>query len=141
MTGAVVERSFNPTDKMPRAIIETKKMQYSYNDGELYYFMDVETYEQEPLSRDQVEDAIQYIKENTEVNVRYFKGKAFSVEPPNFVELQITQTEPGFKGDTASNTTKPATLETGLEVKVPLFINQGDMIRIDTRTGEYMERA
>ncbi|MDR2656979.1 MAG: elongation factor P [Oscillospiraceae bacterium] len=141
MTGAVVERSFNPTDKMPRAIIETKKMQYLYNDGELYYFMDVETFEQEPLSHDQVEDAIRFIKENTVVDVRYFKGKAFSVEPPNFVELQITQTEPGFKGDTASNTTKPATVETGFELSVPLFINQGEMIRIDTRTGEYMERA
>jgi elongation factor P len=141
MTGAVVERSFNPTDKMPRAIIETKKMQYLYNDGELYYFMDVETFEQEPLNHDQVEDAIRFIKENTVVDVRYFKGKAFSVEPPNFVELTITQTEPGFKGDTASNTTKPATVETGFELSVPLFINQGEMIRIDTRTGEYMERA
>ncbi|MDR1599911.1 MAG: elongation factor P [Oscillospiraceae bacterium] len=141
MTGAVVERSFNPTDKMPRAIIETKKMQYLYNDGELYYFMDVETFEQEPLSRDQVEDAIRFVKENTAVDVRYFKGKAFSVEPPNFVELEVTQTEPGFKGDTASNTTKPATVETGFQLAVPLFINQGETIRVDTRTGEYMERA
>ncbi|MDR2504881.1 MAG: elongation factor P [Oscillospiraceae bacterium] len=141
MTGAVVERSFNPTDKMARAIIEGKSMQYLYNDGELYYFMDTETFEQEPLNYDQVEDSIPYIKENTVVQVRYFKGKAFSVEPPNFVELQVVDTEPGFKGDTASNTTKPAKLETGYTVKVPLFINQGEMIRIDTRSGEYMERA
>ncbi|GHU71661.1 elongation factor P [Clostridia bacterium] len=141
MTDAVVERSFNPTDKMPRAIIESKKMQYLYNDGELYYFMDVETFEQEPMNRDQVEDAIPFVKENTVVDVRFFKGKAFSVEPPNFVELEITQTEPGFKGDTASNTTKPATVETGFQLSVPLFINQGEKIRIDTRTGEYMERA
>ncbi|HML46108.1 MAG TPA: elongation factor P [Clostridia bacterium] len=141
MTGAVVERSFNPTDKMPRAHIETKEMQYLYNDGELYYFMDVETFEQEPLSHDQVEDAIQFVKENTSVSVRYFKGKAFSVEAPNFVELVITETEPGFKGDTASNTTKPATLETGYQISVPLFINIGDRVRIDTRSGEYMERA
>jgi elongation factor P len=141
MTGAVVERSFNPTDKMARAIIEGKSMQYLYNDGELYYFMDTETFEQEPLNKDQVEDSIPYIKENTVVQVRYFKGKAFSVEPPNFVELQVVETEPGFKGDTASNTTKPAKLETGYTLKVPLFINQGEMIRIDTRSGEYMERA
>ena len=131
MTGAVVERSFNPTDKMPKAIIETKEMQYVYNDGELYYFMDVETYDQIPLSLDKVED----------VTVRFFKGSPFSVEAPNFVTLQVTDTEPGFKGDTASNTYKPATLETGYSLQVPLFINTGDMIRIDTRTGEYMERA
>lgn len=141
MTGAVIERSFNPTDKMPRAHIETKEMQYLYNDGELYYFMDVETYEQEPLGHEQVEDAIQFVKENTSVSVRYFKGKAFSVEAPNFVELEVTDTEPGFKGDTASNTTKPATLETGYQVSVPLFISIGDRVRIDTRSGEYMERA
>ena len=141
MTGAVVERSFNPTDKMPRAIIETKEMNYLYKDGDLYYFMDTETYEQLPLSHDQVEDAIPYVKENTTVQVRFFKGSAFSVEAPNFVTLEVTDTEPGFKGDTASNTYKPAKLETGLEVAVPLFINIGDQIRVDTRTGEYMERA
>ena len=141
MTGAVVERSFNPTDKMPRAIIETKEMNYLYKDGDLYYFMDTETYEQLPLSYDQVEDAIPYVKENTTVQVRFFKGSAFSVEAPNFVALEVTDTEPGFKGDTASNTYKPATLETGLEVMVPLFINIGDVIRVDTRSGEYMERA
>ena len=141
MTGAVVERSFNPTDKMPRAIIETKEMQYVYNDGEMYYFMDVETYDQIPLSLDQVEDAIPFVKEGTNVTMRFFKGAPFSVEAPNFVTLEITDTEPGFKGDTASNTYKPATLETGFSLRVPLFINTGDMIRIDTRTGEYMERA
>jgi len=141
MTGAVVERSFNPTDKMPRAIVETKDMQYVYNDGGLYYFMDLETYEQMPLNRDQVEDAIPYVKEGSNVTVRFFKGSAFSVQPPNFVELEVTDTEPGFKGDTASNTYKPATLETGYQVQVPLFINIGDRIRVDTRVGEYMERC
>ena len=141
MTGAVVERSFNPTDKMPRAIIETKEMQYVYNDGDLYYFMDVETYEQLPMTRDQVEDAIPFVKEGTNVTMRFFKGKAFSVEAPNFVVLEVTDTEPGFAGDTASNTYKPATLETGFTLQVPLFINTGDMIQIDTRTGEYLKRA
>ena len=141
MTGAVVERSFNPTDKMPKAIIETKEMEYLYNDGGLYYFMDPETYEQMPLNADQVEDAIPFMKENTIATVRFFKGSAFSVAAPNFVTLEVTDTEPGFKGDTASNTYKPATLETGYSLQVPLFINTGDMIRVDTRTGEYMERA
>lgn len=141
MTGAVVERSFNPTDKMPRAIIETKEMQYVYNDGDLYYFMDVETYEQLPMTRDQVEDAIPFVKEGTNVTMRFFKGKAFSVEAPNFVVLEVTDTEPGFAGDTASNTYKPATLETGFSLQVPLFINVGDKIQIDTRTGEYLKRA
>ena len=141
MTGAVVERSFNPTDKMPRAIIETKEMQYVYNDGEMYYFMDVETYDQIPLALDQVEDAIPFVKEGTNVTMRFFKGSPFSVEAPNFVTLEITDTEPGFKGDTATGTTKPATLETGAVIKVPLFIDNGTVIRIDTRTGEYLERA
>ena len=141
MTGAVVERSFNPTDKMPRAIIETKDMQYVYNDGDLYYFMDVETYEQLPMTHDQVEDAIPFVKEGTNVTMRFFKGKAFSVEAPNFVVLEVTDTEPGFAGDTASNTYKPATLETGFSLQVPLFINTGDKIQIDTRTGEYLKRA
>ena len=141
MTGAVVERTFNPTDKMPRAIIDTKEMQYLYNDGDLYYFMDPETYEQEPLGKDAVEDAVQYVKENMNVTIRYFKGKAFSVEAPNFVDLEVTQTEPGFKGDTASNTYKPAMVETGYELMVPLFINIGDVIKIDTRSGEYLSRA
>ena len=141
MTGAVVERSFNPTDKMPRAIIETKEMQYVYNDGEMYYFMDVETYDQIPLSLDQVEDAIPFVKEGTNVTMRFFKGSPFCVEAPNFVTLEITDTEPGFKGAPANNTYKPATMETGLTLQVPLFCNIGELIRIDTRTGEYMERA
>ncbi|MDD3401131.1 MAG: elongation factor P [Eubacteriales bacterium] len=141
MTGAVLERTFSPTDKYPRAIIETKDMQYLYSDGELYYFMDTETYEQIPLNHDQVEDAINFIMENDPVKVRFFKGNPFSVEPPNFVELTVTETEPGFKGDTATGTTKPATLETGYKINVPLFVNEGDRIRVDTRTGEYMERC
>ena len=142
VTGAVLERTFNPTDKFPRAHIETKEMEYLYNDGELYYFMDLETYEQLPLNKEAVEDAIPYVKENTNVTVRFFKGAAFSVEPPTFVVLEVTQTEPGFKGDTASsNVTKAATVETGLTVQVPLFVEIGDKIRIDTRVGEYMERA
>ena len=142
MTGAVIERSFNPTDKMPRAIVETKEMQYAYNDGGLYYFMDMDTYEQLPLNHDQVEDAIPFVKENTNVTVRFFKGAPFSVEAPNFVELEVTATEPGFKGDTASNTTKPATVETGFTLQVPLFIEIGDKLKIDTRNGgEYLGRA
>ena len=141
MTGAVIERSFNPTDKMPRAIIETKEMQYVYNDGEMYYFMDVETYDQIPLSLDQVEDAIPYVKEGTNVTMRFFKGSPFSVEAPNFVTLTVTETEPGVKGDTATNVTKSATLETGAVVKVPLFISEGEKIQIDTRTGEYVGRV
>ncbi len=141
MTGAVLERTFNPTDKVPRAVIETKEMTYLYNDGELFYFMDIETYEQIPLNEETVEDAIKFVKENTNVVVRFYKGSAFSVEAPNFVELEVTATEPGVRGDTATNVTKPATLETGYTVGVPIFINAGERIRIDTRTGEYMERA
>jgi len=141
MTGAVLERTFNPTDKYPKAHIETKEMQYLYSDGELYYFMDVETYEQLPLNYDQVEDAINFIVENESVKVRFFKGSPFSVEAPNFVELTVQETEPGFKGDTATGTTKPAVLETGYKINVPLFVNEGDRIRVDTRTGEYMERV
>ena len=141
ITGAVVERSFNPTDKYPTAFIERKDMQYLYSDGDLYYFMDMETYEQQPIDKSKLGPAFQFVKENMEVKVLSYKGNVFGVEPPNFVELEVTETDPGFKGDTATNATKPATLETGAEIKVPLFINQGDMIRIDTRTGEYMERA
>jgi elongation factor P len=141
MSGAVVERTFNPGDKMERAHIETKEMQYLYNDGELYYFMDTESYEQLPLEKEQVEDALPYIVENTNVTIRFYKGKAFSVQPPNFVVLEVTQTEPGVRGDTATNVTKPAVLETGATINVPLFVNQGEKIRIDTRTHEYMERA
>ena len=141
ITGAVVERSFNPTDKYPTAYIERKDMQYLYSDGDLYYFMDMETYEQQPIDKSKLGPAFQFVKENMEVKVLSYKGNVFGVEPPNFVELEVTETDPGFKGDTATNATKPATLETGAEIKVPLFINQGDMIRIDARTGEYMERA
>ena len=141
ITGAVVERSFNPTDKYPTAYIERKDMQYLYSDDDLYYFMDMETYEQQPIDKSKLGPAFQFVKENMEVKVLSYKGNVFGVEPPNFVELEVTETDPGFKGDTATNATKPATLETGAEIKVPLFINQGDMIRIDTRTGEYMERA
>ncbi len=140
MTGAVLERTFSPTDKYPLAHIETKDMEYLSSDGELYYFMDVETYEQIPLNFEQVEDAIDFIKENDQVKMRFYKGSAFSVEAPNFVELKVTETEPGFKGDTATGTTKPAVVETGYHIAVPLFVNEGDTIRIDTRTGEYMSR-
>ena len=141
MTGGVVERTFNPTEKVPKAHIETREMQYLYNDGELYYFMDIETYEQLPLNYSSVEDAIVFIKENMNVTIKFFKGSPFSVEPPNFVELEITHTEPGVRGDTANAGTKPATLETGFTLQVPLFVNNGDRIRVDTRTGEYMERV
>ncbi len=141
MTGAVLERTFSPTDKYPKAHIETKEMQYLYSDGELYYFMDTETYEQLPLHHSQVEDAINFIVENANDKVRFFKGSPFSVEAPNFVELTVTHTEPGVRGDTATGTTKPATVETGYQINVPLVVNEGDRVRIDTRTGEYMERC
>ena len=141
VTGAVLERTFNPTDKFQRAYIETKEMQYTYNDGEFYHFMDLETYDDLMLTHEQVEDAIPFVKENTNVTVRFFQGAPVSVQAPNFVELTVTATEPGFKGDTATGTTKPATLETGYQINVPLFVNEGDKIRVDTRTGEYMERA
>ena len=141
VTGAVTETSFNPTAKFEEAFVDRRDMAYSYNDGDLYYFMDQETFEQIPLTLDQVEDAIRFMKEETMATVRFFKGKAFSVEAPNFVVLEVTDTEPGFKGDTTSNTTKPATLETGYQISVPLFINIGDKIRVDTRDGSYMSRA
>ena len=141
VTGAVTETSFNPTAKFEEAFVERREMQYLYNEGDLYYFMDNETYEQIPLNKDQVEDAIPYVKEGTNVTVKFFKGSAFSVAAPNFVEMEVIDTEPGFKGDTATNVTKPATVETGAEIKVPLFINPGDRIKIDTRSGEYLERC
>ncbi|MGI6113845.1 MAG: elongation factor P [Mahellales bacterium] len=141
ITGGVTEKTFNPTEKFPKAHIERKEMQYLYNDGSLYYFMDLETYEQIPLNKDQVEDALKYMKENMNVVIKFFKGEAFSVEPPNFVELEVVETDPGFKGDTAAGGSKPATLETGATLQVPFFINKGDIIRVDTRTGEYMERV
>jgi elongation factor P len=137
----VVERSFNPTEKFPTAFVERKDMQYSYNDGNLYYFMDMETYEQVPIGEDKLGDNFKFVKEEMIVKVLSYKGNVFGVEPPYFVDLQVTQTDPGFAGDTATNASKPATLETGAEIRVPLFINEGDMIRVDTRTGEYMERA
>jgi len=141
ISGAVVEKTFNPTEKFPTAFVERREMQYLYNDGELYYFMDKETYEQIPINSETLGDNFKFVKENEDVKILSYKGTVFGVEPPFFVVLQITQTEPGFKGDTATNVTKPATLETGAEIRVPIFINEGDMIRIDTRTGEYMERA
>ncbi len=141
ITGAVVETSFNPTAKFPTAFVERKDMQYSYNDGELFYFMDMETYDQVPISKDVVGNALDFVKEEEIVKVLSYKGNVFGIEPPFFVELTITETEPGVKGNTATNATKPAVVETGAEIRVPLFINEGDKIRIDTRTGEYMERA
>lgn len=140
-SGAIREEAFNPSDKFPKAHIETKEMQYLYNDGELYYFMDTETYEQIPLNFDQVEEAIKYLKENENAIMRFFEGKAFEVNAPNFVELEVTETEPGFKGDTATGANKPATLETGATVTVPLFVEIGDVIKVDTRTGEYLSRV
>lgn len=140
ISGATLEKTFNPTEKFQEAQIEKKEMQYLYSDGELYYFMDNNTYEQLPLNRDVLEEALNYIKENMQVVIVSYKGNVFAVEPPMFVELEITYTEPGFKGDTSTGATKPAELETGAKVNVPLFVNTGDIIRIDTRTGEYMER-
>jgi elongation factor P len=141
ITGAVTETSFNPTDKFENATVERRTMEYSYKDGNLYYFMDMETYELEPIDESILSDNFKFVKENMECTIYSYKGKAYNVEPPTFVDLEVTQTDPGFKGDTATNVTKPATLETGAEVKVPLFINEGDKIRIDTRTGEYLERS
>lgn len=141
VNGNVLERTFNPTEKFPKAHVEKKDMEYLYSDGDIFHFMDTETYEQLPLNRDQVEDALPYIKENMNVTIRFFKGEPFSVEAPNFVELEVTETEPGFKGDTATAGNKPAIMETGAKIMVPLFISTGDRIRIDTRTGEYMERV
>ena len=141
IAGTVVERTFNPTDKSPTAYIERKEMEYSYNDGDLYYFMDPESFELVPINKSELPDNFKFVKENMVCRIMSYKGKVFGVEPPNFVELQVTQTDPGFKGNTATNTTKPAVLETGAEVRVPLFIDEGEMIRIDTRTGEYMDRA
>ena len=139
--GSVVEKTFSPTDKYPTAFVERKEMEYSYSDGDLYYFMDLETYEMEPINKSELDDNFKFVKENMVCKVLSYKGKVFGVEPPNFVELLVTETEPGVKGDNATNATKPATVETGAEIRVPLFINEGDMIRIDTRDGSYMERA
>ena len=141
MTGSNRDMTFNPNEKYEEARIETREMQYLYNDGTLYYFMDPESYEQLPIDKDSVEEAILYIKENDMATIKFFKGKAFQVSPPNIVELEITQTEPGIKGNTATGATKPATVETGATVNVPLFVNEGDKIKIDTRTGEYLSRV
>ena len=141
IAGSVVEKTFNPTEKFPTAFIERKDMEYSYNDGDLYYFMDPETYELVPINASDLSDNFKFVKENMVCKVLSYKGKVFGVETPTFVTLQVTKTEPGFKGDTATNATKPATLETGAEIKVPLFIDEGEMINVDTRSGEYMSRA
>ena len=141
ITGAVLERTFNPSEKLQGAEIEKRVMQYLYNDGTLYYFMDNTTYEQIPLNEEQIGDALKYIKENMDVTMLSFKGSVFNVEPPMFVELEVIETEPGFKGDTATGANKPAKVETGANVNVPLFVEQGDVISIDTRTGEYLKRV
>ena len=141
ITGAVVEKTFSPTDKYNDARIERREMQYLYNDGDLYYFMDMETYDQVPVSADLLPENFKFVKEEMMCRLVSYKGNVFSVEPPMFVELEVVSTEPGFKGNTATNATKPAVVETGAEIRVPLFINEGDRIRIDTRTREYMERA
>ena len=138
---SVIEKTFSPTEKFPPAHIDRKDMQYMYNDGDLYYFMDMESYEQIPVGKDLLDDNFKFVKEEMICRINSYKGSVFGVEPPMFVELEITDTEPGFKGDTATGTTKPATLETGAVIKVPLFIDNGTVIRIDTRTGEYLERA
>ena len=141
ITGAVTETSFNPTDKFENAYVDRRVMEYLYNDGDLYYFMDPETYDQEPINKDLLGDNFRFVKENMSCTVYSYKGNVFNVEPPTFVDLEVTETDPGFAGNTATNVTKPATLETGAEIKVPLFIGPGDRIRIDTRTGEYLERS
>lgn len=141
ITGSVVEKTYNPSAKFPTAFVERKDMEYTYSDGELYHFMDQETYEDVPVNASDVGDNFKFVKENMVCKILSYKGKVFGVEPPNFVELEVTQTDPGFAGNTATNATKPATLETGAEIRVPLFINEGEVIRIDTRTGEYMERV
>ena len=141
ITGGVIEKTFRPTEKMPKAHIERKDYEYLYSDGDLYYFMDQETYEQIPLNQETLGDSMKFVKENMVVKVMSYKGSVFGIEPPTFVELTVTETEPGFKGDTSTGATKPAVVETGAQINVPLFIDQGEVIRIDTRTGEYMERA
>lgn len=141
VTGAVLERTFRPTEKFPRAHIDRKDMQYLYRDGSLYYFMDNDSYEQQAVDASDVGDSLRYIKENEIVKVMSYNGSVFGIEPPAIVELLITDTEPGFKGDTAQNATKPAQTESGATVNVPLFVNSGDTVRVDTRTGDYLGRA
>ena len=140
-SSGVIEKSFRPTEKFPQARIDRKDLQYLYADGDLYYFMDTERYEQMALNSETVGDALKFVKENEMCKICSHNGSVFSVEPPLFVELEITDTEPGFKGDTATGASKPATVETGAQVFVPLFVNQGDKIKIDTRTGEYLSRV
>lgn len=139
--GGVVEKTFRPTEKCPQAHIEKKDMQYLYNDGDLFNFMDVETFDQFSLSTDAIGDSLKFVKENDMVKMLSHNGEVFAIEPPMFVELEITETEPGFKGDTATGATKPAIVETGATVYVPLFVETGDKISIDTRTGEYLKRV
>ena len=141
ITGGVLEKTYSPTDKFEQAFIEKRDMAYSYNDGDMYYFMDSETYEMVPVASKDLPDSFKFVTENMVCKLLSYKGKIFGIEPPNFVNLSVSHTEPGLKGNTATNTLKPATLETGAEVRVPLFINEGDVIQIDTRTGEYMGRA
>ncbi|HIV11674.1 MAG TPA: elongation factor P [Candidatus Pullilachnospira stercoravium] len=141
ISGGVVEKTFRPTEKFPQARIDRVDMQYLYNDGDLYYFMNNETYDQIAINQDTLGDALKFVKENEMVKVCSYNGNVFAVEPPLFVELEITETEPGFKGDTAQGATKPAIVETGAQVNVPLFVEQGDKIKIDTRTGEYLSRV
>ena len=140
VTGQVLERTFNPTEKVEEAKIEKKEMQYLYGEDGIYNFMDMETYDQIPLNKSQVEEALKFITENMNVTIQFYKGEAFSVVPPNFVELTIVECEPGIQGDTSKAGNKPATLETGFVIQVPLFVNNGERVRVDTRTGTYMER-
>ncbi|MCI8797296.1 MAG: elongation factor P [Dorea sp.] len=142
INGGVVERTFNPSkDTLKKAFIERKDVQYLYNDGDLYYFMDMESFEQTPVGKDDVGDSLKFVKENEMVTMKSYQGKVFSIEPPFTVELLITESEPGVKGNTATGATKPATVETGAQVMVPLFVEQGEKIKIDTRTGQYLSRA
>lgn len=141
INGGFIERTFRPTEKFPQARIERVDMQYLYTDGDLYNFMDVENYDQIALNKETIGDSLKFVKENEMVKVCSYNGNVFAIDPPLFVELAITETEPGFKGDTAQGATKPATVETGAQVNVPLFLNEGDVIKIDTRTGEYLSRV
>ena len=141
ITGAVIETSFNPSEKFESAFVERREMEYSYQDGNLYYFMDNETYEQEPIDSSMLSDNFRFVMEGMVCTVSSYKGKVFAVDPPNFVELEVVEADPGVRGDTATNVTKPAKLESGATIKVPMFINAGERIRVDTRIGEYMERA
>jgi elongation factor P len=141
INGGVIETTYRPTEKFPQAHIERRDMQYLYNDGDLFNFMDTESYEQIAVNQEIVGDSMKFVKENEMCKVNSYNGNVFAIEPPLFVELEITETEPGFKGDTATGATKPATVETGAQVSVPLFVNQGDVIKIDTRTGEYLSRV